>query len=98
VGTLVQGKFWRENETCGWGKVLPVPASCIKSASGKKYEETIKNVVLKAHCNENPIYVNPEKKLCGLSPNFHTHVSVSDLYIPKVSPQNRQRQTDFGNI
>jgi hypothetical protein len=23
-----------------------------------------------------------EKELCGISPNFHTHVSVSDLYIP----------------
>ncbi len=35
-----------------------------------------------AHCNENPIYVLPEKELRGLSPNFHIHVSVSDLYIP----------------
>ncbi len=25
-----------------------------------------------------------EKKLCGLSPNFHIHVSVSDLYIPTI--------------
>ncbi len=25
-------------------------------------------------------------KLCGLSPNFHNHVSVSDLYIPTVGP------------
>jgi hypothetical protein len=29
------------------------------------------------HCSENPIYVFPEKKLHGLSPNFHIHVSVS---------------------
>jgi hypothetical protein len=34
------------------------------------------------HCKENPIYVFPEKKLRGLSPNFHIHVSVSDLYTP----------------
>ncbi len=33
---------------------------------------------------ENPIYVLPEKKLRGLSPNFHSHVSVSDLYFPKI--------------
>jgi hypothetical protein len=26
----------------------------------------------------------PEKELCGLSPNFHIHVSVSDLYIPTI--------------
>ncbi len=47
------------------------------------------------HCNENPIYVFPEKELRGLSPNFHIHTSVSDLYIPRIGPhiflqQNRQ--------
>ncbi len=31
------------------------------------------------HCNENPICVFPEKELCGLSPNFHIHVSLGDL-------------------
>ncbi len=39
------------------------------------------------HCNENPIYVYPEKKLRALSPNVHLHVSVRDLYIPKIGPQ-----------
>ncbi len=42
------------------------------------------------HCNENPIYVFPEKKLRGLSPNFHIPVSVSYLYIPRQ--QNRQNR------
>ncbi len=36
---------------------------------------------LTVHCNESPIYVFTEKELRGLSPNFHIHVSVSDLYI-----------------
>jgi hypothetical protein len=36
------------------------------------------------HCRENAMYVFPEKKLRGLSPNFHIHVSVSDLYIPRI--------------
>ncbi len=36
------------------------------------------------HCNENPIYVFLDKELRGLSPNFHIHVSVSDLYIPRI--------------
>ncbi len=40
----------------------------------------------RAHCNENPIYVFPEKELRGLSPNFHIHVSVNDLYIPRIGP------------
>jgi hypothetical protein len=38
------------------------------------------------HCNENPIYVFPEKKLHGLSPNFHIHASVSDFYIHRIGP------------
>ncbi len=42
--------------------------------------------VLMLHCKENSINVLPEKKLRGLSPNFHIHVSVSDLYIPAIGP------------
>jgi hypothetical protein len=38
------------------------------------------------HCKENPIYVLLFRELRGLSPNFHIHVSVRDLYIPKISP------------
>ncbi len=38
------------------------------------------------HCNENHIYVFPEKELRGLSSHFHIHVSVSDLYIPRLDP------------
>jgi hypothetical protein len=37
-------------------------------------------------CQENPIYVFLFWELCGLSPNFHIHVSVSDLYIPRMGP------------
>jgi hypothetical protein len=33
---------------------------------------------------ENTKQIFPEKELCGLSPNFHIHVSVSDLYIPRL--------------
>ncbi len=53
------------------------------------------------YCNENPIYVFPEKKLRGLSPNFHIHVSVNDLYVPRIGPHfflQQNRQTDHGNI
>ena len=39
-----------------------------------------------SHCNENPIYVFLFWELRGLSPNFHIHVSVSDLYIPRIGP------------
>jgi hypothetical protein len=48
-----------------------------------------------AHYKGNPIYVFLFWKLRGLSPNFHIHVSVIDLYIPRTGPhislqQNRQ--------
>ncbi len=26
----------------------------------------------------------PEKELCGQSPNFHIHISVSNFYIPTI--------------
>ncbi len=58
-----------------------------------------------------PIYVFPKMKLRGslfpkhnyniLSPNFHIHVSVSNLYIPRVGLPillQPNRRTDPGNI
>jgi hypothetical protein len=42
--------------------------------------------VCTVHCNENPTYVFLFWELRRLSPNFHTHVSVSDLYIPRIGP------------
>ncbi len=53
------------------------------------------------HCKEISIYVFPEKKLRGLSPNFHIHVSVSDLSIPTIGPPiflQQNWQTDCGFI
>jgi hypothetical protein len=53
------------------------------------------------YCNENPIYVFPEKELRGLIRNFNIRVSVSDLYIPKIGPHiflQQNRQTDGGRI
>ncbi len=39
---------------------------------------------LQRHNNENSKQIFPEKELRGLSPDFHIHVSVSDLYIPTM--------------
>ncbi len=53
------------------------------------------------HCNENPIYVFLFCELGGLSPNFHIHVSVSDLHIPRIGPHiflQQNRQFERGNI
>ncbi len=56
------------------------------------------------HCKEIWIYIFLERELRGLSSNFHIHVSVSDLYIPKFGPpivlqQNRQtNQGEYINL
>ncbi len=53
------------------------------------------------HCNENPIYVFLFWELHGLGPNFHIHVSVSVLYIPRIGPHifwQQNRMIDCGNI
>ncbi len=53
------------------------------------------------HCTENRIFVFPEKELRGLNPNSYIHVSVSDLYIPRIGPHiwlHQNRQNDPGNI
>ncbi len=53
------------------------------------------------HCKENPSYVFLFWKLRGLGPNFHIHVSVSDLYIPRICPHislQQNRQSDPGYI
>ncbi len=52
------------------------------------------------HRNENPIYVFLFWESRGLSPNFHIHVSVSDLYIPRFGPHiflQQNRRIDLGN-
>ncbi len=42
----------------------------------------IPSAVGKSHCNGNSVYIFLFWELRGLSPNFHIHVSVSDLYFP----------------
>ncbi len=47
------------------------------------------------------IYVFLFWELRGLSPNFHIHVLLSDLYIPRIGPPifpAAEQQTDLGNI
>ncbi len=59
------------------------------------------NHALQRHNTENLKQIFPEKELRGLSPKFHIHMSVSDLYIPTIGlPILRQetRWTDRGNI
>jgi hypothetical protein len=41
-------------------------------------------ITLQRQNAENLKQIFPEKEYRGLSPNFHIHVSVSKLYIPKI--------------
>ncbi len=53
----------------------------------------------KTQYTDNLRQIFPEKKLCGLSPNFYIHVSVSDLYtigLPILLQEDMW--TDSGNI
>jgi hypothetical protein len=56
---------------------------------------------MQRHTTENSKQIFPEKELRGLSPNFHIHVSVSDLNIPTTGlPILLQENmwTDPGNM
>jgi hypothetical protein len=57
----------------------PLDSSLLIELAGQDVEQLRSLYTWYMHCNENPSYVFPEKKLCGLSPNFH-YVSVSDLW------------------
>jgi hypothetical protein len=56
---------------------------------------------MQLYCNKKTIYVFLFWELRGLSPNFHIHVAVRDLYISRISPHiwlQQNRQTYPGNI
>jgi hypothetical protein len=46
--------------------------------------ETLANPVLQKQNAKNLKQIFPEKEYRSLSPNFHIHVSVSELYIPTM--------------
>jgi hypothetical protein len=54
---------------------------------------------LQRHSSATLKQIFPEMKLRSLVPNFHIHVSVSDLYIPDPSYfAGENRRTERGNI
>jgi hypothetical protein len=74
------GNYPQHRHALGWKAVTALPffpmfiCTCCPSHS------------LFAHCTENWKQIFPKMKLCGLVPTFCIHISVSDLYIPKISP------------
>jgi hypothetical protein len=64
-------------------------------------ENTTWLTALQTNNTNNSKQIFQEKELCGHSPNFHIHVSVSNLYIPTMDlPILLQENmwTDPGNI
>jgi hypothetical protein len=63
--------------------------------------EKIPSVQHVLHCTENPMHVVQEMKLHYLVPNSYIHVTVSDLYIPRIGLPillQQNRQTDPKNL
>jgi hypothetical protein len=58
----------------------------IAKPAGRLKAQMLCTLQSQLQCKENPIYVLLFWKLHGLSPNFHIHVSVSVLYIPRIGP------------
>jgi hypothetical protein len=52
--------------------------------SGSHFRQLHGQLLYARHYTENLKQIFLEKELCGLSPNFHIYVSVSDLYIPTI--------------
>ncbi len=81
--------------------VLKVRSLALKLIGDKICCMLLKLAVPIKHCNDKPIYLFPEKQLRDLLPNFHIHVSVSDINIPMIGPYiflQQNRQTERGNI
>jgi hypothetical protein len=57
----------------------------VKKTPSKRNQVYCIDNTLQRHNTENLKQIFPEKELRGLSPNFHIHVSVSDLYITTIS-------------
>jgi hypothetical protein len=81
---VVQKRKWSE-EQFSMGKSLLAAKTCCKirisAVQSDRFTHKYMFIICFQHCNGNPIYVLLFWKLRGLSPNFHTHVSMSDLYV-----------------
>jgi hypothetical protein len=54
-----------------FSRIYPVAANSEEVRAAIPCELLAKSLGFSLHCNENPMYVFPEKELRGLSHNFH---------------------------
>ncbi len=65
---------WTRGCSCTWTGEVWISPLCVKSHFSEEGIPFITVFTLRLpHCNENPIYIVPEKELCGVSPNFRIH-------------------------
>ncbi len=69
-----------------WSTLFCLLTYCTLPGQFRHLKKLIVSTGRSLHCKEILIYVFSEKKLRGLSPNFHTHVYVSNLFIPTIGP------------
>jgi hypothetical protein len=88
--TCVNGVGWRTDDSVESNRENDWKRNDDQTAEAEAEPGVVTVSVLQAnviaYCNENLIYVFLFWELRGLSPNFnfHIHVSVSDLYIPRA--------------
>jgi hypothetical protein len=84
--------------------IIIVCVTCCNTASSNAPQITLfsKGAALQRTNTEYWKQISQEKELRGLSPNFHIHVSVSDLYIPTIDLpillHAGNMCTDLGNV
>ncbi len=77
----------RERELSEIGNICCfVRANCVRVPDQGDKAVILGSSDFGTHCTENPICVFPDMKLRGLVPKSYIHVSVSDLYNPRIAP------------
>ncbi len=101
------GWQWRPGTGWSWRTIQSKHKNIVWTISKKsemcvivwKEKTSVANIT--THCTENPFYVFPEMELRDLVPSSYIHVSVSDLYIPRIGLPiwlQQNRQTDPGIV
>ncbi len=67
---------------CTWSQIIWQQKILVFSSISISWFQI--KTTLQRHNNESSKKILPEKETPGLSPNFHIHVSVSELYIPTM--------------
>jgi hypothetical protein len=87
---------------CGWAldfkEKIGKPSLRVQTIFVFCLPEIFKNIIVRISIEYT---VFPEMKLCSLVPKSYIHVSVSDLYIPRIGQPiwlQQNRQTDPGNV